>query len=42
MFDYVDVPLTPVLGDAFRAQLTLAQFYAKHPNLGDLTGKELA
>jgi hypothetical protein len=39
-FDYVPVPLTPVLGDAFRSQLTLAKFYAKHPTLGDLTGKD--
>jgi hypothetical protein len=39
-YDYVDVPLTQELGDAFRAQLTLALFYAKHPNLIDLTGKE--
>jgi len=39
-YDYVPVPLTPVLGDAFRSQLTLAKFYAKHPTLGDLTGKD--
>jgi hypothetical protein len=36
-YQYVDIPMTQRLGDAFRAQLTLAQFYASYPNLEALT-----
>jgi hypothetical protein len=34
--EWVEVPLTPQLGDAFRAQIGLANFYVNHPTIGSL------